>query len=527
MNAQNVVQELWRISTILRKDGITYQQYVTELTYLLFLKMMQERKLEERNIPQGHRWADLKRTEGPARLQLYRETLTLLGNPEARIARNDKIIRSVPVLPANPTREQAKTYKIAARAYNSATPIPRMVLAIFTNSSTFLREPVNLKTLVEQIDRLHWFSEERDQFGDLYEGLLQKNAEETKRGAGQYFTPRALIEVIVDLMKPKPGEIIQDPATGTGGFLIAADRYMRSRTDNYQNLATKKEQEFQRTEAFHGLENVPGTYRLLLMNLFLHGLSPDHVELGDTLSPAGARMRRANVILTNPPFGGAGGPPTRDDLVETANVASYQLPFVEHCIHNLAPRGRAAIIIPDNVLFEGGRGQALRRRMLRECNVHTILRLPTGIFYAQGVKTNVIFLQKSAKSDLTKLRSDETKEVWVYDLRARMPQFGKTNQLDRGNFQDFLAAYGKNPNGSSLRLDQGDDGRFRKFSRREIAERDDNLDISWLREEGDHLKDGLGEPSDIAIAISGHLHTALEHIQALQLEFSGQGTADE
>ncbi|MFQ6239692.1 N-6 DNA methylase [Sinorhizobium meliloti] len=520
MNAQNVVQELWRLCTILRKDGITYQQYVTELTYLLFLKMMQERNQETGNIPLGYRWADLLRTEGLKRLQLYRETLTLLGNSEIRIDGHDKIVPRPPALSENAGGEQTRDHRKQAMAYGESKPLPRMVLAIFANSSTFLREPANLKTLVEQIDKLHWFSEERDQFGDLYEGLLQKNAEETKRGAGQYFTPRVLIDVIVDLMKPNAGEIIQDPATGTGGFLIAADRYIRARTDDYHDLRTTEEQEFQRDQAFHGLENVPGTYRLLLMNLFLHGLSPEHVELGDTLSPAGARMTAANVILTNPPFGPAGGAPTRDDLVETANVSSYQLPFVEHCIRNLAPGGRAAIIIPDNVLFESGRGQALRRKMLRECNVHTILRLPTGIFYAQGVKTNVIFLQKSAKRDLARIKHDETKDIWIYDLRARMPQFGKTNQLTEKHFHDFISSYGDDPNAGSPREDQGEEGRFRKFSREEIAKKNDSLDVTWLRDGGDLPEDGLIEPDDIATAIFGHLQSALEQIQSLQMELA-------
>ncbi|MER9241249.1 N-6 DNA methylase [Mesorhizobium sp. M0633] len=520
MNAQNVVQELWRLCTILRKDGITYQQYVTELTYLLFLKMMQERGQEAGSIPLGHRWVDLLRTEGLNRLQLYRETLALLGNTEVRINGKDKIVARPTILSAKASKERKTHHKKVAGDYAAASPLPWMVLAIFANSSTFLREPGNLKTLVEAIDKLHWFSEERDQFGDLYEGLLQKNAEETKRGAGQYFTPRALIDVIVKLMKPKPGEIIQDPASGTGGFLIAADRYIRARADDYRELADTKKQEFQRTQAFHGFENVPATYRLLLMNLFLHGLSPAHVELGDTLSPAGARMKPANLILTNPPFGPAGGAPTRDDLVETANVSSYQLPFVEHCIRNLAPEGRAAIIIPDNVLFEGGRGQTLRSKMLRECKVHTILRLPTGIFYAQGVKTNVIFLQKGAKPNRASIKVDETKEVWFYDLRNQMPQFGKTNQLTPGHFQEFIAAYGDDPDGNADRQDEGEGGRFRKFSRRQIADRNDNLDVTWLREENDTPDDGLIELDDIAAAIFGHLQTALEQIQSLQMELA-------
>lgn len=473
MNANAIVQKLWRLCSILRKDGITYQQYVTELTYLLFLKMMQEKGLEKGHIPAGFRWGDLVKADGLHKLTLYRRMLTSLGDPESKL--------------------------------------PRMVQAIFANASTFVREPQNLATLVNAIDELHWFSEERDQFGDLYEGLLQKNAEETKRGAGQYFTPRVLIEVLVQLMQPKPGEIIQDPAAGTGGFLIAADRYMKDRTDNYFYLSDK-DQDFQIRHAFHGLENVPDTYRLLLMNLHLHGLSSEHVDLGDTLSPKGSSLAAADLILTNPPFGPAGGKPTRDDLTVTHAVSSYQLPFVEHCIRKLKPGGRAAIVVPDNVLFEDGRGKELRRMMMEWCDLHTILRLPTGIFYAQGVKTNVLFLRRGTHS------ADRTDEVWVYDLRAQMPAFGKTSPLAADHFKDFVAAYGDDPNGMAERKDQGEEGRFRRFTREQIEARGDNLDITWLRQEEEQAEDGLTEPEDIAAAILGHLTAAMAEIEALSAE---------
>jgi type I restriction enzyme M protein len=244
--ASELVNKLWRLCAVLRKDGITYQQYVTELTYLLFLKMMAEQKREVGRIPEGMRWRDLAAAEGVRQLSLYRAMLTRLGDPEK--------------------------------------PLDRTVQAIFANAATFIREPVNLDRLVTAIDELHWFSKERDSFGDLYEGLLQKNAEETKRGAGQYFTPRVLIGMLVRLMQPKPGEIIQDPAAGTGGFLIAAERAISAMTDEYIALAPKQ-QEFQLHHALHGLENVQGVYRLLLMNLFLHGIDSWHIDLGDTLSP--------------------------------------------------------------------------------------------------------------------------------------------------------------------------------------------------------------------------------------------------
>lgn len=523
MNANDIVGKLWRLCTILRKDGITYQQYVTELTYLLFLKMMKELNKEEEvkndrkilNIPKGMRWGDLVSSSGIDQLQLYREILTALGNPRSRVDKKGNLLD----LPSrdDDTEEAQKRHK----AYEKADPLPRTVQAIFNNSATFLREPANLRELVDQIDKLHWFSEERDQFGDLYEGLLQKNAEETKRGAGQYFTPRVLIEAIVDLMKPQPGEVIQDAAAGTGGFLIAADRYMKARSDDYFEL-DPKDQVFQATRAFHGMENVAGTYRLLLMNLYLHGIDPLHVELGDTLSPKGADMEKVDLVLTNPPFGPSGGKPTRDDLTITKTVSSYQLPFVEHYIRGLKPGGRAAMVLPDNVLFEDGRGKSLRQKMMRECRVHTILRLPTGIFYAQGVKTNVVFLQKSEKpeSALVRQEKDETDAVWIYDLRSQMPQFGKTNAFGEEHLKAFVAAYGDNPNGHAKRKDEGSVGRFRRFLRKEIEERGDNLDISWLPEGGEADEGALTDPAEIVTAIIGHLQVALDELQALRDELA-------
>ncbi|RWN52721.1 N-6 DNA methylase [Mesorhizobium sp.] len=521
MDANDIVGKLWRLCTILRKDGITYQQYVTELTYLLFLKMMKELGKEEDaksdrklvNIPKGMRWEDLVNANGIAQLQLYREMLTELGNPRSRVSKDGRLLSPPNVEDSPSDGERAK------KEYDKAQALPRTVQAIFSNSSTFLRQPANLSELVNEIDKLHWFSTERDQFGDLYEGLLQKNAEETKRGAGQYFTPRVLIDAIVELMKPMPGEVIQDPAAGTGGFLIAADRYMKTHTDGYFELGSK-EQAFQATQAFHGMENVAGTYRLLLMNLYLHGIDPIHVDLGDTLSPKGEDMEAANLILTNPPFGPSGGKPTREDLSITKTVSSYQLPFVEHCIRNLQPGGRAAMILPDNVLFEDGRGKQLRQKMMRECNVHTILRLPTGIFYAQGVKTNAVFLQRSKKADLARLKDDETQAIWIYDLRSQMPQFGRTSSFNAAHLKEFVQAYGDDPNGESQRKDEGPQGRLRKFTRKEIAARDDNLDIKWLSDEEELDEDALTEPVNITAAIMSHLEAAVAEIQALQDELT-------
>lgn len=501
MNANSIVQKLWRLCTVLRKDGITYQQYVTELTYLLFLKMMVERDREAGSLPKGMRWADLVQANGLAKLELYRRTLVTLGAVSTRLGKDDVLI-----LPPADTASFAER-----KTYADARLLPKMVQEIFDNASTFIREPQNLTTLVTAIDELDWFSEERDQFGDLYEGLLQKNAEETKRGAGQYFTPRPLIKVLVRLAQPTAGEVIQDPAAGTGGFLIAADRYIRAQTDGYFALGPK-EQEFQKHQAFRGMENVPATLRLLLMNLYLHDLDSDHVDLGDTLSDKGTALGRANLILTNPPFGPAGGAPTRSDLSVTATVSSYQLPFVEHCIRALEPGGRAAIVVPDNVLFEDGRGKALRQMMMEWCDLHTVLRLPTGIFYAQGVKTNVLFLTRG------KTETGNTKAIWIYDLRAQMPKFGKTTPLTEEHFEDFEKAFGTSPYGAERGPDEGETGRWRRLTREDIAARDDSLDVSWLGEAEEEAEEGLIDPDDIAAAILGHLQNAALEIEALLAE---------
>jgi type I restriction enzyme M protein len=478
----DLVNKLWRLCALLRKDGVTYQQYVTELTYLLFLKMASEQKDESR-IPAKYRWGALKKASETEVLQRYKQALVDLGDPS----------------------------KIDDRS----------VVAIFQNASTVVREPVNLRKLIDAIDGLHWFSDERDAFGDAYEGLLQKMAEATKRGAGQYFTPRSLIQVMVRLMQPKPGEVIQDPAAGTGGFLIAANSLMKAQTDGYFELSPRQ-QAFQLKEALRGIENVQDTYRLLLMNLHLHAIDPDHLELADTLGPTGSEpvFKNADLILTNPPFGPAGGPPTRDDLTITDRVSSYQLPFVEHCIRALKLGGRAAVIVPDNVLFDDGRGKELRQRLMSWCNLHTVLRLPIGLFYAQGVKTNVLFFTRAKEEAPVK---DATREVWIYDARSGAPSYGKTNPFKAADLEEFAKCFGADPLGGAKRKDLGETGRFRRFTRKEIAERGDNLDITWLKDTSADAEDGLETPEEIAAAIEGHLKLALGAIGALVMELGSEG----
>jgi type I restriction enzyme M protein len=395
-----------------------------------------------------------------------------------------------------------------------------LVRAIFTDAQTRLRKPTNSKALTTDIDKLDWFSAREEGLGNLYEGLLEKNASDKKSGAGQYFTPRPLIDCIVRLMKPQVGEIVQDPAAGTAGFLVAADHYIKANTDDLYKLP-EAQAFFQRHNAFVGAELVPDAHRLCMMNLLLHGIEGGVANI-DTLSPDGETLPKADLILTNPPFGTkkGGGRPTRNDVSVTADSSNKQLAFVEHVVRALKQDARAAMVVPDNVLFEDNIGRRLRTWLMDLCNLHTILRLPTGIFYAQGVKTNVLFFQRG-KSDKA-----NTKAVWVYDMRANMPAFGKTRPLTVADFADFEAAYGYDPNGRGQRKDQGEEGRWRCFNRDAVNARNDNLDVSWLRDTEAEAEEGLTEPEDIAAAIIGHLKAALEEIETLAEELEPDANPD-
>jgi type I restriction enzyme M protein len=471
MSTQDIVQKLWNLCNVLRDDGITYHQYVTELTYLLFLKMAKETDAETQ-LPKGYRWDDIESKDGVEQLNFYRGLLLHLG-----------------------------------------THGSNRVQAIYVNASTSLKVPRNLKKLVDAIDELDWYSAKDEGFGDLYEGLLEKNASEKKSGAGQYFTPRPLIDSMVHLVKPQPGELVQDPAAGTCGFLIAADRYIKAKTDNLFKL-TEKQQQFQKHKAFYGVELVHDAHRLALMNLMLHDIEGD-LLLDDTLSPAGTKLPKADVILTNPPFGTkkGGGLPTRDDF--TYPTSNKQLAFLQHIYRGLKPGGRAAVVLPDNVLFEDNIGAQIRADLMDKCDLHTILRLPTGIFYAQGVKTNVLFFTRGQKE------TGNTKGVWIYDMRTNAPAFGKRTPFTREHFADFEKAFGSDPLGKSKRMDGREEGRFRKFSREDITKRGENLDISWLKDDGHQNADELPEPDEIAAAIIGNLQVAMAEMEALVKALEG------
>jgi type I restriction enzyme M protein len=438
---------------------------------------MTQETTTETQLPQGYRWGDLVTLDGIEQLTFYRALLLQLGT-------------------------------------NSS----HRVQSIFANSQTALKQPRILKKLVQNIDELDWYSAKQEGLGDLYENLLERNASEKKSGAGQYFTPRPLIDCMVELIKPQPGEMVQDPAAGTGGFLIASDRYIKRYTDDLFDL-TEAEQSFQRYQAFYGIELVQNAHRLLLMNMLLHGIESE-VSLGDTLSSDGQGLPKADVILTNPPFGTkkGGGLPTRDDF--TYSTSNKQLAFLQHIYRGLKPGGRAAVLLPDNVLFEDGQGRNIRADLMDKCNLHTILRLPTGIFYAQGVKTNVLFFQRGVSD------KDNTKSIWFYDMRTNMPAFGKRTPLTHEHFKAFELAYGEDPNGAIARSDEGETGRWRCFTREEISKRGENLDITWLRDESLQSGDNLPEPEIIAAEIMTKLQTAMDEMQALMLLLEGDAETE-
>jgi len=470
----DLVAKIWNLFNILKDGGVTYHQYVTELTYLLFLKMAKETGTEKQ-LPEGYRWDNLIAVQNGDRLGFYKELLSHLAEEGSSLVKQ-----------------------------------------IYFESRTSIQKPRTLSNLIDELDKLAWYNVSREGFGDLYEGLLEKNAGEKKSGAGQYFTPRALIDTMVSVMKPTLDDVIQDPAAGTGGFLISASRYVQEH--GKPEKWTKKQKEKFTRRTFYGMELVHETHRLALMNLMLHGLESEPgaggVHYGDTLTAEGkTQLPPATLILSNPPFGskkGDGEAERPDFSFETSNK---QLAFLQHIYNGLQPNGRAAVILPDNVLFESNVGKSIRVELMDKCNLHTILRLPTGIFYAQGVKTSVLFFTRGKSNDAN------TKEVWVYDLRSNINTFGRNNLLTRQFFEKFESSFGKDPFGKpaglAKRKDTGARGRFRRFTREWIAKRGDNLDIAWLKDESKDVSSNLNEPSLLAQNIVEELESAIKDLNAI------------
>lgn len=470
MTTQEIVSKLWNLCNVLRDDGVTYHQYVTELTYILFLKMAKETGAESQ-IPEAYRWDNLTSKSGIELKKFYKELLAHLGE------------------------------ECTGR-----------VREIYQGASTNIDEPKNLEKIITTIDGLDWFSAREEGLGNLYEGLLEKNANEKKSGAGQYFTPRVLIDVMTKLVKPQPGERCNDPACGTFGFMISASQYVRSQTDDFFDLDADTAK-FEKEEAFTGCELVHDTHRLALMNAMLHDIE-GKITLGDTLSSAGMSMKDYDVVLTNPPFGTkkGGERATRDDF--TFPTSNKQLNFLQHIYRSLKTNGkaRAAVVLPDNVLFADGDGERIRLDLMDKCNLHTILRLPTGIFYAQGVKTNVLFFTRG-KTD-----KQNTKEVWIYDLRNDMPSFGKTNPLKSEHFDDFVECYadGDLSKRKETYSEDNPNGRWRKFTMEDILARDKtSLDITWMKADSGTDDYTLAELLDMIKEKSNNIAKAVTELEAL------------
>jgi type I restriction enzyme M protein len=464
MNNQEIVAKLWNLCNVLRDDGITYHQYVTELTFILFLKMAKETGTEGQ-IPEEYRWDQLKKRQGIELKRFYKELLNHLGeNCTGRV------------------RE------------------------IYARASSNIEEPKNLEKIITSIDALDWYSAKEEGLGNLYEGLLEKNANEKKSGAGQYFTPRVLIDVMTKLIAPQPGELCNDPACGTFGFMIAADRYIKDNTDDLFTLPAEM-QEFQRRKAFTGCELVHETHRLALMNAMLHSIE-GQIMLSDTLSNQGKSMKNLDVVLTNPPFGTkkGGEQATRDDF--TFPTSNKQLNFLQHIYRSLKPNGkaRAAVVLPDNVLFADGDGARIRNDLMDKCNLHTILRLPTGIFYAQGVKTNVLFFTRG------RTEKDNTKEVWFYDLRTNMPSFGKTNQLKESHFEAFVTAY------TAEDRRQVQDERWNIFTREQIKAKNNSLDLGLIRDDSVLDYHDLPDPIESGEEVIAQLEEAVDLMMSVVKE---------
>lgn len=490
-HSKQIVDKLWNYCHVLRDDGLSYQDYLEQLTYLLFLKMADERARwgEAPIVPAGYDWPSLLARDGDELETHYRHVLEELGKKRG------------------------------------------MLGLIFRKAQNRIQDPAKLRRLiVDLIDREEWSSLDADVKGDAYEGLLEKNAQDTKGGAGQYFTPRPLIQAIVEVMRPRPGERIADPACGTGGFLLAAHDYI---VRHHGEAMSREEKRHLKYEALRGIDIVDSVARLCAMNLILHGIGPMDGEAELPIRTDDALRQdtgeRFDVVLTNPPFGrkssvkviNAEGEEERQELTVVRNdfwasTSNKQLNFLQHVHTMLKINGRAAVVVPDNVLFEGGAGETIRRKLLQQCDVHTLLRLPTGIFYAQGVKANVLFFEKKPGRE-----EPWTKKLWIYDLRTNKHFTLKQNPLTRADLDEFVACY--NPENRHDRREtwseENPDGRWRAFDYEELIARDKaSLDIFWLRDEALEESANLPEPDVIAAEIIEDLRAALEQFEEIQAE---------
>ncbi len=486
-----VGQKLWNYCNVLRDAGLSYGDYLEQLTFLLFLKMMHERSqppftllpdYRPPPIPEGCDWPGLLARDGDELETHYRRTLETLARQ------------------------------------------PGTLGVIFGKAQNRIQEPAMLTRLIKDlIDSETWLSLSADVKGDAYESLLERNAQDVKTGAGQYFTPRPLIQAIVDVMRPEPGAAICDPACGTGGFLLAAHDYI----EKSNPVMDQGQKDHLKHNALHGWEIVDGAARLGVMNLYLRGIGGDETNIVVDDSLRDKPGVDFDMVLTNPPFGrkssltfaNTGVESERDSLMVLrddfwATTSNKQLNFLQHVRSLLKMHGRAAIVVPDNVLFEGGAGETVRRKLLAECDVHTLLRLPTGVFYAQGVKANVLFFDRKPAAE-----TPWTRDLWIYDLRTNRRFTLKANPLTRADLDDFVACY--NP---EVRHERQETERFRRFSYEDLVKRDKvNLDIFWLRDESMEDTASLPPPELIADEIVEDLRAALEQLEEIAADLSPSG----
>jgi type I restriction enzyme M protein len=482
----SIVSKVWSFCTTLRDDGVGYGDYLEQLTYLIFLKMADEYSQPPYNrlvgIPAEYNWQSLKAKRG-AELEVHYVTLLReLGNK------------------------------------------PGMLGTIFTKAQNKIQDPAKLYRLIDMVNETQWVTMGADVKGDIYEGLLERNAEDTKSGAGQYFTPRALIKAMVECVRPEPGKTIADPACGTGGFFLAAYDFLVA-----AHQMDKTQKAFLKHETFNGNEIVAGTRRLALMNMFLHNIG--EIDGDSMVSPNDALVASSaksfDYVLANPPFGKKSsmsftndeGEQEKDDLTYNrqdfwATTSNKQLNFVQHIRTMLKTTGRAAVVVPDNVLFEGGAGETVRKKLLETTELHTILRLPTGIFYANGVKANVLFFDNHAAS-----KEPWTKEVWFYDYRTNIHHTLKKKPLRFEDLQEFITCY--NPLNRHERKEGWSDasnpeGRWRKFNYEQIVARDKtSLDIFWLKDKSLADLDNLPEPDELALEIIENLEAGLNSFREI------------
>jgi type I restriction enzyme M protein len=475
-SASALVSKVWSLAHVLRDDGVSYGDYLEQITLLVFLKMAQEdyefaadMGIEARtNVPEEHSWAALRSLDGAALEGFYRSVLNTLGTQKGLLG------------------------------------------TIFRKAQNKIQDPAKLKRVITMIDAESWRALDVDVKGDIYEGLLERNAKDIKSGAGQYFTPRPLIDAMVQVCRPKLGWKIADPACGTAGFLIAAHQFI---LHGQANLNAEQRRVL-REKMFFGVDIVDGVVRLAAMNMYLHGIGGEAeslVRADDSLRSKPSEL--VDLVLTNPPFGKKSsiriineeGDEEREALTYSrddfwATTSNKQLNFVQHIVNMLKIGGLAAVVLPDNVLFEGGTGETIRKNLLKTCDVHTLLRLPTGIFYAQGVKANVLFFERRAGSDVA-----QTQQLWVYDLRTNQHFTLKENPLQNKHLEDFVACY--NPDN---RFERFETERFKAFSYADLLARDKaNLDIFWLRDESLEESDNLPAPSILAQEIMDDLESAL------------------